>query len=337
MLNFDPSRFLDIQSGAVALADGLDERIRALLADGAPNIHFLGSGGAAVLMQPAVDLLRRNSSFPVYDNNISELMAGGSKNLTEGSIVVLPSLSGTTKESVAFLDMAHEAGAKVVALLGHADTPLGYKSDFVFTNFAADDTSSESFYIQSLLIALSVMAHRGEIDDYDALVSEMKELPKALLAAKEAIEPKAEEYAQIIAAKDWHIVTGAGNCWPEAFYYGMCILEEMQWIRTRPVHASDFFHGTLELVEDGVSVLLFKGEDEMRPLTERVEAFVPKVGGSLTVLDTKELPAPGISDKLRGLLSPAFQATILERISAHLEVLRDHPLTTRRYYRRVEY
>ncbi len=42
----------------------------------------------------------------------------------------------------------------------------------------------------------------------------------------------------------------------------MCILEEMQWIRTRPVHASDFFHGTLELVEKGVSVILFKGEDE---------------------------------------------------------------------------
>jgi fructoselysine-6-phosphate deglycase len=30
-------------------------------------------------------------------------------------------------------------------------------------------------------------------------------------------------------------------------------------------------------------------------------------------------------------------ATVLERVSAHLEVKRDHPLTTRRYYKRVEY
>jgi fructoselysine-6-phosphate deglycase len=30
-------------------------------------------------------------------------------------------------------------------------------------------------------------------------------------------------------------------------------------------------------------------------------------------------------------------ATVLERLSAHLEVLRDHPLTTRRYYRRISY
>jgi len=30
-------------------------------------------------------------------------------------------------------------------------------------------------------------------------------------------------------------------------------------------------------------------------------------------------------------------AALLERLSAHLEVLRDHPLTTRRYYKRVAY
>ena len=82
---------------------------------------------------------------------------------------------------------------------------------------------------------------------------------------KRAYEPKAEAFAKMLAGADYHIITGAGNVWPQAFYYGMCILEEMQWIRTRPVHASDFFHGTLELVEKGVSVILFKGEDALPP------------------------------------------------------------------------
>ena len=39
----------------------------------------------------------------------------------------------------------------------------------------------------------------------------------------------------------------------------------------------------------------------------------------------------------RGLVSPVVLATVLERVSAHLEVMRDHPLTTRRYYKRVAY
>lgn len=337
MLNFDRERFLKIQSGAVALAEGLTKTIGGLLDAGAPNIHFLGAGGAAILMQPAVQLLRRQSSFPVFSENIAELMAGDSVNLTRGSIVILPSLSGTTKESVEFLDFAKGKGATLLTLVGHADTPLGKGGDRVFVNFAADDTSSESFYIQSLIAALAVLKHRREIDNYDALLADMQKVPAVLLAMKEAFEPQAADFARTLASSDYHIFTGAGNAWPEAFYFGMCILEEMQWIRTRPVHASDFFHGTLEVVEKGVSVVLLKGEDPMRPLADRVERFVPQVGGELTVLDTKSLPAEGISDELRAYLSPAFLATVLERIAAHLEVQRNHPLTTRRYYRRVAY
>ncbi|MCU1634878.1 MAG: hypothetical protein JWQ68_117 [Cryobacterium sp.] len=117
----------------------------------------------------------------------------------------------------------------------------------------------------------------------------------------------------------------------------MCILEEMQWIRTRQVHASDFFHGTLELVEEGVSVIIVKGEDAARPLADRVEAFAPRVTDRISVFDTAEFSLPGISQEVRALISPVLLATVFERVSAHLEVLRDHPLTTRRYYKQLQY
>jgi fructoselysine-6-phosphate deglycase len=340
VLNFDKERFLKIQSGAVALAGEIDKIVVDALASGATNIHILGTGGVAILLQPAVQLLRRHSTLPVFADPVSETMAAGSANLNAGSLVFLVSLSGTTKESVAFLGFAKALGARVVTLVGHADTQLGRGANQALVNYADDDTSSESFYIQSLLIALSLLNHRGElgkIGDHADLVAGMQALPQSLLAIKGAIEPKAADFAKIIAGSDWHIFTGAGNVWPQAYYYGMCILEEMQWIRTRPVHASDFFHGTLELVEKGVSVILFKGEDECRPLADRVERFVPTVGGTLTVLDTSDYATPDLSPTLRALLAPALLATLLERISAHLEVLRNHPLTTRRYYRRIEY
>ena len=337
MLNFDEQRFLRIQSGAIALAGRLDETVGACLRAGAENIFFLGTGGAAILMQPALQLLQRRSRFPSYIEPTAELLIAGSANLTAKSIVVMPSLSGTTKESVALLAKVKEIGATVLTLVGHEETPLGQGGDHVFVNFAEDDTSCESFYLQSLVIALSIMKHRGEIDDYDAVIGELKQLPALLLEVKRAYEPKAEAFARRLAASDYHIITGAGNVWPEAFYYGMCILEEMQWIRTRPVHASDFFHGTLELVEEGVSVILFKGEDACRPLAERVESFVPAYTDKLAVLDTAGFALPGISVETRALVSPVLLATVLERISAHLEVLRNHPLTTRRYYKRVAY
>ena len=52
MLNFDEQRFLRIQSGAVSLAGDIHETVGRLLAQGATNLFFLGSGGAGILMLP---------------------------------------------------------------------------------------------------------------------------------------------------------------------------------------------------------------------------------------------------------------------------------------------
>jgi len=337
MLNFDEERFLGIQSGAVGLAAPLRQAIAECLANGAQNLFFVGSGGAGILMQPAARLLQTTSTFPVHLELPAELVVEGSEHLGPRSIVVIPSLSGTTMESVEAMAYCKGKGATVISLTGHAETPLATGADYSFVNFAADDTSCESFYLQSLLIALSIMDHRKELDRYEALVAELNELPRLLVEIKRAFEPRAPQVADAIKDAPWHIVTGAGGTWSEAYYYAMCILEEMQWIRTRPVHASDFFHGTLELVENGVSLILLKGEDAARPLVERVEKFALNYTDQMEVLDTAELALPGVSQQLRTLISPVLLATVLERVSAHLEAKRNHPLTTRRYYKRVAY
>jgi len=337
MLNFDTERFIRIQTGAVAQAQGLREVINRCLADGAENLFFVGSGGAGILMWPAARLLQTRSTFPVHVENPAELVVSGSVHLGPRSVVVIPSLSGTTTESVAALEYCQERGATVIALVGHRQTPLGIGADHAFVNFAEDDTSCESFYLQSLLLALALMQARGEADAFTAVSEDLTALPGALVAVKEWFEPRAEILAKGIAGEDFHIITGAGGAWPQAFYYCMCILEEMQWIRTRPAHASDFFHGTLELVEEGVSVLVLKGEGPTRPLEERVELFAQQYSDKVEVIDAAECPLPGISPATRELISPVLLATVLERVSAHLEVIRDHPLTTRRYYKRVAY
>ena len=337
MLNFDTDRFLRIQTGALAQVEPITATVRKLLEGGAGNVVFLGTGGAGILMGPAHRLLQTRSTFPSYLENPAELLTTGCVALGPGSVVVIPSLSGTTRESVAALEHAQQRGATVLVLTGHADTPLAERADHAFVNFAEDDTSCEMFYLQSLAIALAVMDHRGEVEGWDATCEELERLPALLVDVKQRFEERAAHVARELADGGYHVVTGAGGTWWEAFYYGMCILEEMQWIRTRPVHASDFFHGTLELVEPGVSVVVLKGEDGGRPLCERVEAFAERYTDRLTVLDTADLELPGISASTRELLSPVILATVLERVSAHLEVLRDHPLTTRRYYKRVEY
>lgn len=337
MFNFDPARFLKIQGGSVAMARDLGALVQKLVAEGADSLFFMGSGGAGILMQPAADLMRRASAMPCHNVLCAEIVLTGHVALGAKSVVIMPSLSGTTKESIAAMEYVQARGATVITLTGHADTPLAKGADHSLVNFAEDDTSCEMFYLASLFAALAAMQARGERSDYDALLAEIADLPAQLLAVKQVFEPRAAEIAATIKDDSYHIITGSGAAWPEAYYYGMCILEEMQWIRTRPVHASDFFHGTLELVENGVSVIVFAGEDATRPLTERLIAFAKDYTDRLIVLDTRDLPTTGLSPDLRALLAPALLATALERLSAHLEVLRNHPLVTRRYYKRVAY
>ncbi len=337
MLNFDKDRFVAIQSGALGIADEMRSLVRDLLSSGIERVFFMGTGGVQLLTLPAIELAGRYSTFPISAQYPAQVVIASPAGLNEKALVVLPSLSGTTKESVELLTFLKSTGARTLSLTGHKDTPLAQNADHNFTNFAEDDTSSEMFYLQTLLLVLAILDERGELGNHDEIVTELKLLPELLADAKAAFEGEAAKLAKIIKDEPYHIFTGAGSAWPEAHYYGMCILEEMQWIRTRPVHAADFFHGTLELVEPGVSVVLLKGEDPYRPLAERVEKFAPRYTDKLRVLDTKTVSLPGISDTTRSMISPVVLATLLERLSAHLEVLRNHPLTTRRYYKRVEY
>lgn len=337
MLPFDRPRYIAIQSGALALAPRFHAVLGELLKQGAENLFFSGSGGATILMLPAAQMLQRHSSFPVFFETAADLNAGGHRHLGRRSIVVIPSLSGTTKESLELLALCASKGATVIALTGHAGTPLANGASHAFVNFAEDDTSSESFYLQSLLIALSVMNLRGEYPSYDQTGAELAQLPELLAGVKDQYGAAAAATAVRIKHEPYHIMTAAGNCWAEAWYFGMCILEEMQWIRTRPVHAGDFFHGTLELVEPGVSVMLFKGEDAYRPQADRVEKFARQYTDKLLVVDTRDFDLPGISETVRAMISPVVLATALERLSEELATLRQHPLTTRRYYKRVAY
>jgi len=337
MLNFDKNRFIRIQTGAVSIAGEVRTLVRKLLSDGVERLYFMGTGGVQLLTLPAVELAQRHSLFPVSAPYPAQVVIDPPAGLDRKALVVIPSRSGTTRESVRLLPYLKQRGVQTISLTGHADTPLAQEADHNFTNFTEDDTSSESFYLQTLLIILALLAERGEFGDFDAIVAELQRLPRLLVDAKAAFENTAAKLAETISDDTYHIFTGAGSVWPEAYYYGMCILEEMQWIRTRPVHAGDFFHGTLELVEQGVSVFVFKGEDAYRPLSDRVENFAKRYSDRVRVLDAASVELPGISPQVRSLISPILLATLLERLSAHLEVLRNHPLSTRRYYKRVEY
>lgn len=338
MFNFDVERFLKIQNGAASQKDAIDKALDEIEGKGGfKNLFLIGSGGAGILMMPAEYIMKTHSTLPVYREAAADFLAMNHKHFGPDSLVVMASLSGTTSETIEAAKFVKEKGATTISFVGHGDKPLAQATDYTFVNFAEDDTSCESFFMQFYLLIARIMNKRGEFPQYEAFANSIAKLPEGLLKVKEQVEDRAKAWADKHKDTPYHLLVGSGTSWGETFYYAMCILEEMQWIKTKAVSANDFFHGTLELVENGVSVILFKGEDETRPMMERVERFAVQYTDELTVFDSKEFELPGVDAEFRGWFSPIVFATLLERVSAHLEHVRNHPLTTRRYYRRIQY
>ena len=69
---------------------------------------------------------------------------------------------------------------------------------------------------------------------------------------------------------------------------------------------------------------------------DRVQKFAEKISREVTIFDTASVELP-LDREFRKYVSPIVIYAILERYSAHIERVRNHALTIRRYYRQMEY
>lgn len=337
MLNFDSARYLKVANGAVRLKEQIEKVVDEVSENGFKNLFLVGSGGAVASMYAYEYMLNSNSTLQVKAEIAAELLLMNNKHLGADSLVVLSSLSGTTQETVAAAKYCKERGATLIGLTGEAGTPLAEVVDYAFINYAENDFAADSVMIQLYLTIFRIMYKRGEFPQYEKFVGDLGKLPQALISVKEQTEKKAEQFALKYKDETYHMLVGSGNVWGRTYSYGMCVLEEMQWIRTKSIHAAEFFHGTLEVVDENTSMILLVGEDETRPLMDRVQKFAEKYTNKWTTFDTKDYELKGISPEFRKFLSPIVIATALQRLSVHLEDKRQHSLEIRRYYRTVQY
>lgn len=333
MLGFDESAFRSQIASAVSLRPQIEELVDTITANGVSNLFLIGAGGTYAAMWPYEHLARRLSTLPVKASIAAELLVSGDATLGEKSVAVFTSVSGTTDDSLRAIEYCKQRGVHTVAFTGYPDSPIAQAVDTALIS----EPKTWPFDMQMLLFMTRLLSERGEFAGYEKFADEMAGLPQVLVDVAVKAEPIAAAFADAHADTDYHFLVGGGNLWGFTYLYSMCILEEMQWLRTTRVHSAEFFHGSLELLEKDTSVIIFQGEDETRPLTERVEKFVKRVSDDVTVLDTRDYALEGISEEFRGLLAPAVLDTVTGRISKHLERVRNHSLDLRRYYRVVEY
>lgn len=330
MLKFNRDEFIEQETAALQIIPQAEKIVDEVCKNGYSNIFYVGIGGTITYEWQMESMVKSMSTLKLHVENAAELLAMGNKNFTKDSIMVIESASGDTKEIVAAVEYAHQIGAKVIGFIEKPDTPLAKAVDYLVTNPSGG-------YYYWYTVTFRFMKNAGEFDEYDKFMQELKNMPVILADVQEKNDAPAKAYAEKYKDEPLQYLIGSGNLWGWAYCYAMCIMEEMQWMRTKSVSAADFFHGTLEVIERDSVVILFKGEDASRKEMDRAENFLHTICNNVIVFDTKDFETPGISDEFRGLISPFIMNAACRRISIHLENERKHPLEIRRYYRRLNY
>ncbi len=331
MLKFDEQKQLDSVNGALKLRGAVEKIVDGIVEQGYDSLFYVGIGGTYASGMQVVNYLSGNSLIPVYLENAAELLTNTNKKFKKGAVMIFSTVTGSTEEIVNVVRLAKERGVRVFGFIDKEDVPLvGMVDDCI--SYPGNEQ------LKLFMTAHRFMYRNNEFDEYESFYEEMEQhLAKALIEVEKKADTFGLEFAKAHEKDALHYFVGAGILWGATYSYAMCYWEEMHWIRTKSIHAAEFFHGMLEIVEKDTPVTVFVGEDAERPLAERVARFLPRICANYTVIDTKEYDLPGISPKYRGLLSHLVMHAVTQRIDAHLEQVSCHPMEIRRYYRRLDY
>ncbi len=332
MINFNEEQMIKNGNIIYSQRKFIEESADALADGGFDLLFFTSSGGSMSMMLPFELWINQTSNIPSGSMISADLTAMGCNRITDKTVAFLTSKSGDTTDTLEAARYLKQRGVRLVSVTGVPNSPLEKLSDFCITY--GDGRPQELVFY--LLVGRLLYRH-GAFPEYPQFADELKNLASALAEVRKQADPFCLEYAKKYCREPYHIWIGSGDLWPMAYSYSMCTLEESLWLRTKSVSSPEFFHGTLELLEDDVCVTLLMTDGPTRFLDEKVKLFASQHTKKLTCFDARDYMLPGISHSFRSLLSPVIMAAVLQRVSKNMEAITGHSLNIRRYYRKGGY
>jgi fructoselysine 6-phosphate deglycase len=310
------------------------------------HVFFVACGGSLSVMYPTKYLLDRHSAaLPSDCYNADEFVHRNPRTLNGNSLVILCSMTGTTKETLRAAEHARSKGATTIGLSVDINSPLAKAVDHAVrfeapytTGVPIDAVNSNYSLLYQIVIGL-VKLYDG-IDKLSPLLASLSNLQGAIDKAHQHFAGLFDEFAPRFKDESVIYTVASGASYGAAYSYAICVLMEMQWINSQAIHANEFFHGPFEVLDKDRAFIMMMGLDETRPLEERAKDFLDRFGSpeKIMVLDAKELDLSGIDDEFKGNIVPLIFFDTLWRFAYKLADLRHHTmLEGRRYMKKISY
>lgn len=318
---------VDKLSGAISEREAITAAVAPVVEAGLRNVYFVGAGGSIICSWPAHYMLQREASFPTFQLQSDELNSSTPSLMGPGSLVVLASYTGETKETVQAAKTAKASGATVIAA-GKEGSPL---ADVVGAAFSGKSDVFE------MLVAYALLDATGSAVDSTAVAAAFEALPGAVLNAIQESDRTLADIADTFKDEPITYVLASGPSYGWAYGFAMCFLQEMQWKHAAAFNTGEFFQGAFEVVDQDTAVLLWLGEDATRPMAERGKKFLDTYCRNAKYVDVADLTLPGIPSGLRGDFTGIVVGALANRLAQHYESVRGHDLQQRHYMFKVDY
>jgi fructoselysine 6-phosphate deglycase len=338
LIEFDQSHLLKQFSGALTLFDTALETARQFGEQPIHKIFFVGCGAPHHLFYSLKYWASKYATNTTFSCHFpAEFVMHASQALDENSLVIFGSHSGTTKETVEAARYTQQIPAQSLAITQSADSPLGQAVDQVIAYGSTEQGYFSAFMLTFAFLSGFLAQNEPGWPFHNALMESLPHFPAALAEAKAQTIDATVLQAEALKDSPQLYVLGAGPMYTTAYVFASCFLMEMQWMHAHALQAAEFFHGPFEVVDATTPLLLLIGEDPSRPIAERVLEFTKQYSHNTFVYDAKQFPMTGVAPEIRPLVAPMIVDAALTNLVETLALLRNHPLTTRRYMGKVAY
>lgn len=304
------------------------------------NVFFVGCGASQADLYPAKYFLDGNAKklraclYTANEFNYATPIAVDDK-----SIVITCSLGGTTPETVEATSLAKSLGAHTVAVTHDSEAPITKDADYVI-QFAWNDSYSSKMdkMIKVVAFAAEILNTYEGYTDYDKMMDGISKIYDVIDQAVTSVVPEAEKFAD--AYKDTPVlyVMSSGATHEVAYAFSICLMMEMQWINSGSFHDGEFFHGPFEIVEKDVPFLLLMNEGRTRAMDCRALDFLNRFDAKTTVVDAKDFGLGSyIAKEVVDYFNPMLLSAVIRVYAEQIAIIRNHPLTKRRYMWKLEY
>ncbi len=304
------------------------------------NVFFVGCGASQADLYPAKYFLDGNAKkiraclYTANEFNYATPVAVGTQ-----SIVITCSLGGTTPETVKATSLAKKLGAHTIAVTHDSSAPITKDADYVI-EFTWNESYSSKMdkMIKVVALAAEILNTYEGYSDYKKMMEGIEKIYGVIDQAVSSVVPEAKEFAENYKDAPVLYVMSSGATHEVAYAFSICLMMEMQWINSGSFHDGEFFHGPFEIVDKDVPFLLLMNEGRTRAMDSRALDFLNRFEAKTTVVDAKDFGLGSyIAKEVIDYFNPMILSAIIRVYAEQIAIIRNHPLTKRRYMWKLEY